>query len=405
MLQYENFNSKENFDMRLFLKESLENTANTLKLLKLIEQNYYYIKIKEIISKNYDLGTVKEVYEIFGGTVNRNFAALIEKDNTTKLWFVRQYVEDKEIKEILYEHNLLKHIRQNGFDINSLPATAKTGETYIIEEIGGRESSTKCYFAISEFLPGDDTYNWERNNVTKTACASAAKTIANFHSAACDFNPPAEWGGNEPIIWEQLKMYGPNIHKYVGVLKEDKNNAIYTDYVGSKLDYLDKTIAKLLKIFDKDEELVKTVIHSDLHPGNFKYQDEKVVGMFDFDWPKRDVRLYEVAISALFFTASWECEKNGVVDFDLLKLFIKSYNNAISKTNSAIGPLNDTEIEYFPEMMMIGSLYVTHFCIGKCYNDKNINIFEYFYYTQHQMRCVEWIDEHIEEVKNICKNI
>lgn len=50
------------------------------------------------------------------------------------------------------------------------------------------------------------------------------------------------------------------------------------------------------------------VIHGDYHPGNVKFQDGKVSGIFDFDWSNADLRCFDVAIALLYFCSVW----NGI---------------------------------------------------------------------------------------------
>ena len=38
-------------------------------------------------------------------------------------------------------------------------------------------------------------------------------------------------------------------------------------------------------------------IHCDFHPGNLKYENNRVVGIFDFDWSKIDLRLFDLRMA------------------------------------------------------------------------------------------------------------
>ena len=388
---------QEIWGMLSTLEASAEKTEQALAPLR---DNYYRTRVKEIVEEHYDLGTLVYIGEIFGGTVNRNFEVRMEKNGVTTSWFFRKYIEYKEVKEILYEHHLLLHLRERGFRLTASPVRAKNGETYVPCEFGDDTS----YFAIYEYLPGDDVYQWERNNVSAKTCDSVARTLAAFHAAACDYAPEEGWGNNEPIIREQLDYYWPNIKKHLEVIRQDPGNDLFTRYLDAKSEYLEDVISRLQKIFLRDDELVKTVLHTDAHPGNFKYEDDLVVGMFDFDWPKTDVRLYEVAIAAHFFACSWESHNNGEANLDLVGAFVRAYQDEMSKFKCAVPPLSPYEIEVFAEMMAIGSMYVVHFCTNKCCTVPDTNIFEYFYYTQHQLRCVEWIDEHSAEIRAVVRN-
>lgn len=166
-----------------------------------MERLYYEARVKQILSSHYGyLGEVSDVCELFGGEVNRNYEAHTKRDGSQLCLFVRQYEPDKQAYELEYEHNLFFHLREHGFDLTPVPIPAENGDTYVRCVVGDGE----FFFSVNEFLEGDNTYQWERNNVTETACESAARALARFHAAACTYDPLENWRNREPVIQEQL---------------------------------------------------------------------------------------------------------------------------------------------------------------------------------------------------------
>ena len=49
------------------------------------------------------------------------------------------------------------------------------------------------------------------------------------------------------------------------------------------------------------KDLIHMVIHCDFHPGNLKFQNNAITGLFDFDWSKVDVRCFDVALAIIYF--------------------------------------------------------------------------------------------------------
>ena len=383
-------------DKASVLNAMADNIISAQEAYESMRESYDYACVKKNVEDHYDMGEVTGLKVISGGYTNRSYAVTFDSG---KCAFLRQYVPEKEEKEILYEQGLLLHIRKNGFDISAVPYATKEGSYYFRGPAGGEER----FFSLSEFLPGEDKYTWEYNDVTETACASAAEATARLHLAANDFNPPASWGGNEPVIRRQLEYFASDMRKYTDIIAQNPDCRSFADYLYSKLDYLENVIGRILKIFEYDVRFIKTVIHTDLHPGNFKYSDEKAVAVFDYDWPKTDVRLYDTAISAMYFSSSWHIGRNGELNIPVMKTFINTYDSTLGKLNGALPPMNETERYYLPEMMMAGSLYAAHYCIDKAANEEGTDIFRFFYFVIHQVNCVEWIDSHLEEVREACR--
>lgn len=57
-------------------------------------------------------------------------------------------------------------------------------------------------------------------------------------------------------------------------------------------------------------------IHGDYHQGNLKYQDSRVIGVFDFEWSKIDFRLFDLALPLVYFCACWEGPAAGSLNPD-----------------------------------------------------------------------------------------
>ena len=110
-----------------------DETSKKLPETKAIaEESFLYSQIKEIVENCYDIGKIEEIYEIFGGYVNRSFGLYTVKDGERQTWFFRKYMRHKDMNELMLEHKLLTY--------------AKTARIYQRRSAGTRERRQHLLF-------------------------------------------------------------------------------------------------------------------------------------------------------------------------------------------------------------------------------------------------------------------
>jgi homoserine kinase type II len=87
MKLFEAFSNARNF---LVLKEVEDLRSLAGNILESMEMALIRNQIIEAL-QDYDLGIVTDVYEIFGGYINRSFGVYTEKDGKQYEYFVRKY--------------------------------------------------------------------------------------------------------------------------------------------------------------------------------------------------------------------------------------------------------------------------------------------------------------------------
>ena len=117
-------------------------------------------------------------------------------------------------------------------------------------------------------------------------------------------------------------------------------------------------------------KLPQLPIHCDYHQGNLKYQNSHVIGVFDFDWSKIDLRLFDLALALVYFSACWDGQAAGSLNLDKYKLFLQTYNVTCALTASP-GPLSELEKQYLPSLLAAGNLFVLHWTIVDFYTLEN----------------------------------
>jgi homoserine kinase type II len=146
-------------------------------------------------------------------------------------------------------------------------------------------------------------------------------------------------------------------------------------------------------------------IHCDIHPGNLKYQDNKAVGIFDFDWAKIDLRLFDVCEALVYFCSSWDEETDGRLLLSKCSIFLKAYQDKLKELNG-LEPLNELELKYLPDMLSIVNVYLINWAVTAYYGDpENLNVFEYRVYLSHHIKLLRYIKRHLADITEMVKTI
>ncbi|MCL1983736.1 MAG: phosphotransferase [Clostridiales bacterium] len=354
--------------------------------------NEAHAQMIEIIEENYSLGNVVEIQEIFGGYTSRAFRAALEKNGERKNWFFREYLKPKPESEVLFEHNLLLHARKNGFDKGAVPMAAKDGKSYVCkaQDEGGHQRQR--YFALYEFLAGDEPYDWIENIMPQKSYLGIAGLVAEFHDAVSDFDPEG-CNGSEPPILEFIKEFPEKfLCYYEGCINAGIKNR-YTDYMHSQLDCLEETANRLCFADAKAGQLPVIPVQCDVHPGNFKFAGDECVGIFDFEAAKMDLRLFEIALGVFNCFSSWQENSDGAIRLSEAKEFLSAYNAKLLELGSSLPPLTKTEKQYFPEALQLSNMYMAQWCIRVYCTNTAGDPDEYFWYLEHMMRSIKWVEE------------
>lgn len=354
--------------------------------------------------KFYDLGEVKEVYQIFGGYVNTSFGVYTEKDGKQYEYFVRKYKKGIQEKEMELEHSLIDFSIANGLDVAAGLIRSKDGKTFVSlpEEFNGKVE--KRYFAVYDFLEGEDKYTWIDPYLTDEEFASFAGVLATFHNASRNYDPKGR-ERIEPKILEFLKILPKTFKDFS---KTDIHNKFHSFY----LENLDDILEAIDRVNIPDEDVAKmpyNPVHCDYHQGNVKFKDGKVVGVFDFDWAKIDLRLFDVCFSIVYSCCAWEDLPDGSTDGDIrldkCKVYLQAYQDKL-KELGGLEPLNETEKKHFPAMMEAANIYLINWCLSAYYSDvENLNVYEYLAYLTHQVKMMKWIDAHKKDLAEVAASI
>ena len=363
------------------------------RLAELLEDTWLRQQLVEIIEELYDLGRVQAVYEIFGGYVNRSYGLVVEKDGIRKDYFLREYKPGIAEPEIKFEHALITHCTARGFTIAARVIANRQGATYI------KPAGSKSFFAVYEFLEGEDKYSWDNPTLDDEEFVSASKMLAAFHSATIGFDP-GKFQRVEPPIRDLLPTLISGFKKYAKTGRKSKFSSFFADHLKNILASIDHS-----RITEADASCMPFCpIHCDFHPGNLKYENHRVVGIFDFDWSKIDLRLFDVCMAVDYFCCSWDEKNDGHVRLEKAALFLNAYQEHLHQTDG-MKPLNAVEIKNLPAMLTAANLCIMNWIVSTFYADDDLNDYEYLAYLKHTVRLMYSIAKHRRTIAQIAAGL
>lgn len=339
-------------------------------------------ELKEILSQ-YDLGELLDYERDVRGTVNTSYT--IETDTPTgkKRYFLRRYKWWIKEEELVFEHSVVTHLMENGFDLVAGVLRTRDGRTYIRRTSGGEAA----FYAIFEFLGGEDKYTWIDPICEASEIVSSAETLARFHRAMADWK--AEGKRQEPRIIELLQTIPGKITAGL----EQKKGTVFDAYLAQNQGKIDEHIEATIQALKQPcfAQLPQVVAHCDFHPGNLKFSQGKVVGLFDFDWSKIETRTFDIGLALVYFFSSWKGDSDGQLRMEDMSLFLGAYQAAL-KEDKKIGPLTVAEQQSLPFMIQAGNLYVMNWALLDFYQ-KEVDPDEYLGYLHHHVRMIPWIED------------
>jgi homoserine kinase type II len=369
-----------------------------------VEHHFISQQIREVVEENYDLGKVVGLFEIFGGYTSRAFKIIMEKSGRQKNWFFRKYIKSKPESEVLFEHDLLLYAKNNGFLRGAAPIQTKEGKTYVSVTQGEGDYELQHYFTVYESLQGREPYDWVRNEMPRESYIGIAEIVAEFHNAVCAFDNKNR-GGTEPPILEFVKELPDRYLFYLEEYSDAGVQNCFTEYLRENFDYLAEMARKLEFSDETIERLPVIPIQCDLHPGNFKFTGNKCTGVFDFEAAKMDIRLFEIALGVFNCFSSWRTGTDGVIDLKKAEEFLHAYDDKLRQLKSGLPPLNDTEKINICEALQLSNLYLIRWCAKMYHMDMTKNHYEYFYYLEHMIRSMEWVEDNKGDILEMMKRL
>lgn len=347
----------------------------------------HHFTIEHVLS-HYTLGDLLCCEQNLRGYCNTSFA-IQTLDKGIPTWhFLRRYKATICEQEILFEHSLIQHLSQFAdLPVAKLQLT-REGKTYLVEPC--QESSPHpTFFAIFDFLPGEDRYTWINPHCSVPEIRNAATILARFHQAVWNFQPCGQ--RTEPDIQGLLPIIYNNLLTCLEKpLAPDLQNPIrqYLPFLKEKIDQLKQAFTD-----PQMKGLPRVIIHHDYHPGNLRFMGDEIVGLFDFDWAKKDWRAFDVALALFYFFAEWEGKQDGQLRLDEVELFLSAYQQTMQAIVDG-HPLGEEEQNVLWQLIEAANLYVLNWTVLDILN-KEVDVGEYAMYLWHGLHTAEWLDKNV----------
>jgi homoserine kinase type II len=345
-------------------------------------------KIRRIVEDRYDLGEFIGAREIHGGTVNTSFHVRISGlQQKTKHYFLREYNPAARESEIRFEHALLSHLRNSGFELASIPIPGRDSTTYFQAPASSPILRVDNFWALFDFLKGEDKYSWIETDLIDEEVSSSADILGRLHHHGADFTKPANTDRAQPPIMHFLPILKHNFAAFAGTAQKSRCCELFKRHAHKIQSILDAGIAAP----ERHAGLLKLPIHCDYHPGNLKFENGKGVGLFDFDWSKIDYRVFDVALALFYFTAQWQGEGAGCLRLTPFRLFLKVYQETCTHLDR-VGPMTPRELRAIVPMLAYANLYVLNWSVVDFSEKADADDNEYYTYIHHGIRVMEWIE-------------
>ncbi|MBW1841435.1 MAG: phosphotransferase [Deltaproteobacteria bacterium] len=352
-----------------------------------------YKNLWKIFSDQWDLGVVTHARRNYIGYINVTYEVDILNnlvDRKQKRLILRIYRKGTSEEKIRFEHALLDELHARKFDLSPCLIETKNGKTFVKVNEQLDHGPVEYYLAAFSYLQGKDKYAWNSPLCTENELKNAAGVLAAYHHTIYGWEGIPEWRGQRSIetFPEMIRQW--NTHA------RNSSASFFDLYFKEELDYL---LRQLQKVPDQTvyDAMPHLAVHGDYHPGNIKFLNGKVVGVFDFDWSAMDARCYDVGNAILFFCADWNAATGGKLIRNRVDRFLEAYQKKAANLNG-IGPLNTLELEYLPEMIRVANLHsVLDWTLDHFYN-VGADPQECTDFLKQSIRVSRWLEGHRERL-------
>jgi homoserine kinase type II len=266
-------------------------------------------ELKQVL-RHYDLGRLQNAQQLERGYVNENWII-----NTTggRFFLKHRYPCLRSPRLIHAQHALTEHLRQSGFPAPEILAT-KSGDTLLMLD--------ERFYEIQIYIEG-----WPYQLNRYQHFQAAAAMLGRYHLSVDGFSNQA--------FSEQGKLYCPQVlnENLTNLMKEWKTCG--DSRVIKIFHRIKSNASELRERFARHPNLPEIVIHGDYHAGNLIFQNDRIVGVVDYDKSSWQPRVAELAEALIFFSSTTEGSFKHLVYPSLLSLdkfsnFLLSYASAFS---------------------------------------------------------------------------
>jgi len=242
-----------------------------------------------------------------------------------KRFALKQHVKRNTVDTARYEWSLIKRVKQAGFPTAGVVNNDSGDFCSVVDD---------NIYMVYEFIEGDQP---KYGDVAGPRVISTARTLAAYHNAVDQFTPEGS-----PISGDvYFDLYGEDL-----VAKAERRRAQIDEKEApdrtegeclflERFDYFMAQIKRLQTELPHEVygRLPRLVVQGDYHPENIKLKGDEVAGVFDWDFSREEIRLYDLANSMInrpaAVDAAYEFNVDDVVDF------VRAYQETVDRKLTA----------------------------------------------------------------------
>jgi homoserine kinase type II len=352
---------------------------------------------RSVFDEDYPLGRVVKVEPIPGGLINFNLVVTAEMPGGERTsFFLRKYNRATTLSDVAYEHRLIAHLVSQGFDRTAEPYQARDGSTFVTrtELVGNAEA--RRIFAVFRYLEGEDRYSWLDNRMSGDGFASAAALLAQFHHFGVGFDGSGLERTPAGIV-EVLSLLPAALREYVSRADQSAFDRVFL----AAVEAIRAAVARCQAACDAFPDLPVVTVHGDFSPGNVKFRGEKAMYAFDFDYAKRDSRIFDIGLALGMFCGLWEGREAGRMHLDEVRLMVAAYQDEAARYHEP-GSLSGPELALLPTMIAAGNLYVILWTLNAYYSGTDNDAEEWAAYLLHMSDLMVYLEAHQNGILDVC---
>jgi len=261
----------------------------------------------------YALGPLLAPPEPGGGTANAN----VTIETAEGRYFLKRRNAKYSRREfVAFDHRLMEHLHEAGVG-TPLAIRSRQGERWL-ERDG-------YVYELFPYRPGGP-----HDRQSAAQVAEAGRRLAAFHRASRQFAAPP---GKEWPRYHDPRLIREGVDTIAGPLRERLS--------GTDFDYLQAQIQRLECEFpaERYDGLPKLVIHGDYHPGNLKFEGDRITGIFDLDWATVQPRLLDLADGVFLFAG----ERDSDIDAANIVSLTQTWRPSVERTGTFLEAYGETE--------------------------------------------------------------
>lgn len=351
----------------------------------------------QVVRDHYALGKVQKVSQLYGGYTNMSFSVTTLKDGRFKKYFLRLYRPETSLDHIYFEHALIDHIVARGSQMVARLIRTQDGANFVQLKSPESQGSKELHFAMFEFIGGEGKYSWTSNRLSDEEYIYSGRILAELHCSTAGFDPGAIPSPHQPIL-EVLSRLPSNLQRCA----RSAGDSCFDKYFLNNVEDILRISKETSEYLAETSDLPVIAIHGDFHPGNQKYNLNRVIGVFDFDRACIDLRMFDVALAVIYFCSCWESTKDGKLWLQKAALFLQSYQNRAVRSSKP-GPLLPSEIRLFGPMLTAASLWLIKWASADTYylETGNCPDEEYLFYLKHHVQLLRWLETNRGRVEDM----